>query len=103
MSITKQLVLELVEIPVNLIVPETSRVYKGLLWPIPTLLFFNTKSPLPYCPITTLSSAKTSTTGSPALLFTDIKESLRSSTTENNVPFVPSARINVAPAVVEFT
>jgi hypothetical protein len=73
-----------------------------LLCPIPTLLFFNTKSPLPYCPITTLSSAKTSITGSPALLLTDIKLSLRSSTTENNVPFVPSVRSKVAPAEVEF-
>ena len=72
-----------------------------MLCPIPTLLFFNTKSPLPYCPITTLSSAKTSITGSPALLLTDIKLSLKSSTTENNVPFVPSALTTVEPAVVE--
>jgi hypothetical protein len=70
---------------------------------MPTLLFLRTKSPLPYCPNTTLSSAKTSITGNPALLFTDIKESDKSSTTEKSVPFVPSALIIVSPAVVEFT
>ena len=53
--------------------------------------------------MTTLSSANTSSTGKPALLFTDIKESDKSSTTEKSVPFVPSALISVAPAVVEFT
>ena len=51
--------------------------------------------------MTTLSSANTSKTGKPAELFTDINESLRSSITENNVPLEPSARITVAPAVVE--
>jgi hypothetical protein len=62
----------------------------GVPVPIPTLLPVRTKSFCPYCPATTRSSAKTSNTGNPALLFTESNESDKSSTMVNNVPFVPS-------------
>ena len=42
------------------------------------------------------SSANTSNTGRPAELLTDIKESLKSSTTLKIVPLVPSALIKVS-------
>ena len=57
--------------------------------PIPTLLPETTRSPLLYSPIITVLSAKTSNTGSPAIVFTDIKESERSSEMLNNCPPLP--------------
>jgi hypothetical protein len=45
---TSTLILVLVGIPVNLTVPLTSSLYKGLICPIPTLFDFIVKSPLPY-------------------------------------------------------
>ena len=49
------------------------------------------------------SSANTSNTGRPAELFTDIKESLKSSTTLKIVPLVPSALTNVSLAIEDTT
>jgi hypothetical protein len=44
----------------------------------------------PKVPITTVLFANTSSTGKPAIVFTDIKESDRSSDISNNRPLVPS-------------
>jgi hypothetical protein len=44
----------------------------------------------PKVPITTVLFANTSNTGKPAIVFTDIKESDRSSDTSNSLPLLPS-------------
>ena len=49
----------------------------------------------PKVPITTVLFANTSKTGKPAIVFTDIKESDRSSDTSNNLPLLPSTENNV--------
>lgn len=44
----------------------------------------------PYLPILTVLSANASITGKPAIVFTENKESDKSSDTENNLPLFPS-------------
>jgi len=48
----------------------------------------------PYFPILTVLSANASITGSPATVFTENKESDKSSDTENNLPLFPSIENN---------
>jgi hypothetical protein len=61
----------------------------GAAVPMPTLLPVTTRSFWLYCPATTVLSANTSNTGSPAALLTLINESLRSSATVKIVPLSP--------------
>ena len=49
----------------------------------------------PKVPITTVLFANTSRTGRPAIVFTDIKESDRSSDTSNSLPLFPSTENTV--------
>jgi hypothetical protein len=70
----------------------------GAETPNPTLLPVMTKSPDAYWPPITVLFANTSKIGKPPMLFTDIKELLKSSVTLNSLPPVPwTSKTSVAP------
>ena len=76
--------------PVILTSPITSSFADGVAVPIPTFEPEITKSFWLKVPMITLLSENTSTTGNPAMVFTENKLSDKSSLTSNNLPLLPS-------------